>query len=490
MKYDQRRTMALWRFSVLGPLVSARLEYGDQRRLLEELAQRTYRHPSGRSVRLSARTLENWLYDYRKRGLEALEPNGRAAEDPAPSIDRDLADKLVRAKREKPRRSVSRLLKMAVGAGWVEEGAVSRSTLYRLLRAHGLSTRPPRSRSEDDRQRAPRERRSFLPEHAGDLWMGDVMHGPRVIAGSRLRKSYLISIVDVATRYFVASLFCLSEKAVDHEGVLRQAIEVFGLPRTYYVDRGAAYVADSLASICGELGVHLQHTRPRDAAAKGMIERWHRVWRDEVGDELDGPLSLDDLNEVHHAWLTCDYHRRVHSTTERAPQEHLLAELADDHLRALPSAADLCDVFAHRTARRVRADGTVQLHGRRFEVMGELCGQSVELRFNPRDPQARPRVFQDGAFVCDTVVLDLYRNAGRERRLLHTPAPEATPTGLDPLADLRRQLRSALPDEDEEIEIEIEIEDEDADADEPEEIEIEIDFDDTGNKDAREEDPR
>jgi hypothetical protein len=59
-------------------------------------------------------------------------------------------------------------------------------------------------------------------------------------------------------------------------------------------------------------------------------------------------------------------------------------------------------------------------------------------------------------------------------------------TGLDPLADLRRQLRSALPDEDEEIEIEIE--DEDEDADEPEEIEI--DFDDTGTKDAREEDPR
>ena len=84
-----------------------------------------------------------------------------------------------------------------------------------------VSTRPPRSRAEDDRQRAPRERRSFLPEHAGDLWMGDVMHGPRVIAGSRLLKSYLSSIVDVATRYFVASLFCLREKAVDHEGVLR-----------------------------------------------------------------------------------------------------------------------------------------------------------------------------------------------------------------------------------------------------------------------------
>jgi hypothetical protein len=59
----------------------------------------------------------------------------------------------------------------------------------------------------------------------------------------------------------------------------------------------------------------------------------------------------------------------------------------------------------------------------------------VELRFDPRDPSARPRVFLEDAFVCDTVPLDRVANASRRRRRLRAPAaPEAEPSGWDPLA--------------------------------------------------------
>ena len=70
-----------------------------------------------------------------------------------------------------------------------------------------------------------------------------------------------------------------------------------GLPRAYYVDRGAAYVADSLAKICADLGVHLIHTKARDPEAKGCIERWHRTLRDELLDGLPSDIhTLDGLN--------------------------------------------------------------------------------------------------------------------------------------------------------------------------------------------------
>ena len=49
---DERRpqTLALWRYSVLGPLVSARLGHGDRKRLFREAAQRLYERPDGRRV--------------------------------------------------------------------------------------------------------------------------------------------------------------------------------------------------------------------------------------------------------------------------------------------------------------------------------------------------------------------------------------------------------------------------------------------------------
>ena len=54
--------MALWRTSVLGPLISARLEHGDRQAYLDDAAARDHERPDGRIVRVSAATIEMWLY--------------------------------------------------------------------------------------------------------------------------------------------------------------------------------------------------------------------------------------------------------------------------------------------------------------------------------------------------------------------------------------------------------------------------------------------
>ena len=84
--------------------------------------------------------------------------------------------------------------------------------------------------------------------------------------------------------------------------------------------------------------------------------------------------------------------------------------------------------------------GCVRWGGGRLEVCAELSGQEVELRFDPHAPERPPRIFRDNKFVCDTVPLDLVRNARRKRRRdLGKPEPAAEPTGLDPLADIKRE---------------------------------------------------
>jgi transposase InsO family protein len=338
----------------------------------------------------------------------------------------------MRAKREKPRRSIRRIIRMLERAGVVGPGELSRSSVHRLLAAHGISSRPARGPAA--------ERRSFLLEHAGDLWMGDALHGPLVVApDGRIRKAYLLTQIDVATRYVPHSTFALGETAVEHEYGLKQALLKAGRPRTYYVDLGAAYIARSLRMICGDLGIHLVHTAPRDCEAKGAIERWHRTWREEVGDELsEHPLPLAELNALHWAWLSAEYHARRHDTTGRAPREHWLADAR--HLRALPPGADLDAIFLHRAPRLVRKDATVRWAGGFLEVRPELVGKTVELRYNPTDPHAHPRVFVAGRFVCDTVPLDRYKNATRRRH--HPPGepdPTVEPTGIDPLALIQHE---------------------------------------------------
>jgi len=426
-----KQDIALFRHAVLGALVGAELAHGDLVELCRQAAERRWEFPDGSVGGLSARTIEGWYYAYKKGGLVALRPDDRR-DLGVSDIRPELADLLLRAKREQPRRSLRRLIAMMVRAGHARTGELSRSAVHRLLARHALSRRPERGPAA--------ERRSFLYEHAGELLIGDALHPRRkvIVPGGGLRKVYLLSQLDCATRYVPESFFAFHEDAPAQEKGLKQVLLAHGRWRRYYVDLGPAYVARSLRIICAELDMRLLHTGAGDASAKGAIEKWHRTWREEVEDELpDRPIALSELEAKHRAWLSCEYHARIHDTTRRAPREHWLAEC--NHLRPLPKGVSLDAIFLHRAMRTVNKVGTVRWDGGRLEVSPDLAEHEVELRYDPTDPDMLPKVFVEGHFVCDTVPLDLYRNAQRKRRRdLGSPDPAVEPTGIDPLADLVR----------------------------------------------------
>jgi len=438
LRYDEgmddktKQGIALFRISVLGPLVGARLDHGDVLAFCREAAQRDWEYPDGTVGKIAAETIRRWYYAYLHGGFAALMPNDRS-DLGTTGIRAELADLILRAKRERPRRTIPRIIRILVRAERAKEGELSKSAVHRLLERHHLSGRPRVGPSA--------ERRSFLHELPGDLLVGDSLH-PRqkvIAADGSLRKVYLLSQIDCATRYVPESFFAVHEDAPDQEKGFKQALLVHGRWRAYYVDRGPAYVAHSLRIICAELGMRLLHTGKRDPAAKGSIEAWHRTWRAEVESELpDHPIPLTELEAKHRAWLACDYHARVHTTTGRTPREHWLALC--HHLRPLPKGVDLDALFLHRATRTVSKVGTVRWGGGRLEVSPELCGRKVELRYDPNDPDKLPKVYAERRFVCDTVPLDLYRNAHRKRRRdLGAPDPTVVPTGLSPLDDLVRE---------------------------------------------------
>ena len=74
----------------------------------------------------------------------------------------------------------------------------SPSTVLRLLRREGLSGRAAAQEPVTDRRR-------FNYVRAGQLWMSDVMHGPKVPDGRRRRKTFLIAFIDDATRAVACS---------------------------------------------------------------------------------------------------------------------------------------------------------------------------------------------------------------------------------------------------------------------------------------------
>jgi len=199
MNENEKHNIALLRVAILGELVGANLEHGDLRERCIEAARKRWIWPDGTPDTVAARTIENWYYAYKKRGFAALMPHDRSDLGKS-DIRPELADLLIRAKRERPRRSLRRLIKMMVRAKLAAPNELSKSAVHRLLERHDISGRPKRGPSA--------ERRAFLYEDAGELLIGDALHPRRqvIVPGGGLRKVYMLSQIDCATRYVPESV--------------------------------------------------------------------------------------------------------------------------------------------------------------------------------------------------------------------------------------------------------------------------------------------
>lgn len=412
---------ALFRLSVLGSLVSReRLERGELQHIIRELAGREYTIPGSHRRQVSEKTIAAWFYAYRRAGLEGLTPkirHDRGQSKLAPAIQ----EAILAAKRENPRRSIRQIRRLLESAGRVAHGSLSRSAIHRLLQQHGLS-RSSGSASE------PEEKRSFVAESAGAIWYGDVMHGPRVPVNGQMRKTYLVSIIDDASRLVAHNAFCLGETALDIEGILKQALLKRGVPIKFVVDNGAAYRAGTLQSICVRLGIQLIYCRPYSPTAKGKLERWHRTCRDQFLSELDERhiRDLADLNARLWAWVEQIYHKTPHSgLCGVTPLVRYQQDLPK--IRSLGTkAAQLDALFFHRIKRFVRKDGTVSYQGTRFEVAYELSGKTVQLVVDPHAATVIGVEDEHGESLGPATALDALANTRRVRRKPNS-APLAPP---------------------------------------------------------------
>ena len=416
---ELRKAVALFRYGLIADVLRVPLGSREIRRALHEKAQRTYTIPGTRRTRVAVETMRDWLSLYRTGGFEALYPKTRADRGQPRRLPPEVAELLVALKTEQPALSVNALIGVARERG--VDHPLAPSTVHRLLAREGLLDKRPGDPVATDRRR-------FAFRDAGELWMSDVMHGPKVSDGRKCRKTYLIAFIDDATRVIPFAAFAHSENTTTFLPVFKQAIARRGLPARLFVDNGANFRSQQLALVCAKLSIALIHARPYQPAGKGKIERWFRTlraaWLSRLDDEATA--SLDALNRSLWSWVEGEYHQSPHRGLDaRTPLDQWA--LAAHNVRYPDPATDLDDLFLFEAKRRVMKDRTLSLHGRLYEVDAVLVGQTVTLRYDPDAPPSRPiEVVHDGHTAGLATRLDAYANTKRACEASGTSPSSAT----------------------------------------------------------------
>lgn len=424
MNDDDRTQEALFRHSILGDILSRKLQQGELRHSLAELSQKTFEDYRKRSRRIAHKTLEEWFYKYRHGGFEALKPMPRSDQGRSRTLTPELEQLVVDLKREDPGRSSPLILRELELAGRVRRGDIRVSAIQRVLKRRGLSgpqmqlERPARYRWE--------------ASMCGELWQGDALHGPVLInpATGRPQRVIIFGLLDDHSRLIPYLEAGFGETGHRFLSVLYNAIARRGIVRSLLLDNHASFTGYDLRVLCATLNIRLVHSRPGDAPSKGKIERFWRLLREHVVDRLDlkTVTTIDELNLRLWSYVEGEYHSRPHSSLSgKTPLE--VWESGSDDIRWPSDPAWLEAAFHAYVERTARNDSTILWRSTFYEVPPYLRGRKVRLRYSLLDIDRVSLV--DANVEIPLHPVNTVANAHRSRNTQPPAVEEKPDTGLN-----------------------------------------------------------
>jgi len=229
-----------------------------------------------------------------------------------------------------------------------------------------------------------RDRKAYEEDEFGKIWQADTCYFPYITEDGKTRRVYCIMIIDDHSRLLVGGELFYNDNACNFQKVFKQAVATYGIPDKLYVDNGCSYRNEQLSMICVSLGTLLLHTKVRDGASKGKVERHFRTLKERWLYTLDiGSItSLTQFDE-----MLKDYMRSYNITFHRGINETPLNRFQNskDHPRKPESRDWLNDCFYNRITRKVRKDSTITIDNICYDVPMQFISAKVDIRFLPDD---------------------------------------------------------------------------------------------------------
>lgn len=167
--------IAFFRYEVISEMLDA--APGTVEATAKRLATQKFNDVLNRRwVSFSERTIFRYYSDYKKHGFDALKPKVRCDKGAHPGISQNVISDILNLKKELPSRSASKIIIMLALAGKIDEGALHKRTVNRILSQYGYTRE---ALSKDSTVHVKHEQDKIC-----DMWQSDVMSAFYIPDGS------------------------------------------------------------------------------------------------------------------------------------------------------------------------------------------------------------------------------------------------------------------------------------------------------------------
>ena len=379
--------VAQFRFALIAPVIQGLYPDASATAYYKRVTASPLTLPDGSTVTYSYKTLEKWKSQYSIGGLDALMPGTRSDKGIPRALNEDAIAEIYRIKEEHPRMNATQIYTHLVRESFIP-ATVSVDSVQRFIRHNDLkSARDPNLR----------DRKAFEEDEFGKIWQADTCYLPHITEDGTSKRVYCIMIIDDHSRLLVGGELFYNDNACNFQKVLKDAIATYGIPDKLYVDNGCSYSNAQLSMICVSLGILLLHTRVRDGASKGKVERHFRTLKERWLYTLDmeSIQSLAQFNGMLKDYMR-DYNTTFHRGIDTIPLERYQA--SKDHPRKPESRQWLDDCFYNRITRKVRKDSTISIDKVCYDVPMQFISAKVEVRYLPDDMTSAYILFEGEKF--------------------------------------------------------------------------------------------
>jgi putative transposase len=261
-----------------------------------------------RELGINRSTFYDWYRRYQENGYDGLASSYRKPRQFWNQIPQSERDRVVETALEKPDLSPREL------ACFITDNRgyfISESSVYRILKVHGLISSPAFTViTAADKFANPTTR-------VNELWQTDFTYFKVIQWGWY----YLSTVMDDYSRYIIVWELCKNATAEAVKGLVERAISISGVKHVKIVNRprllsdnGSCYIARDLAEYLEGQGIKHIRGKPYHPQTQGKIERYHRSLKNVVN--LDNYWMPEELEREIEAFVEYYNNRRYHEALD------------------------------------------------------------------------------------------------------------------------------------------------------------------------------
>ena len=370
MEKDNKRQIALFRYSVISPLITNPENYCSNNNFFEIAASKTYVDTYGRKRVISADTIERWYYKYKAKGFDGLLPQRRVDLGTSRKVSYEIYLKIEELINQYPRlRAMDiyrELIKSEISPKMCSYDTVNR--IYRKIKTKTLDEQT-------------KERLRYECKFSNDVWCADSSVGPYLYIGNERIRLTIIAFIDDATRLITGCKIYDSDNTINLIATLKSAVATYGKPKVLNMDNGRNYRSNQMSLIAARVGISLHYNPIKTPQSKAKIERFFRTLKEHWLAKINyhNFKSIEEYQTSLNDYIR-EYNNTIHSSLNgKTPVQRRNQDASI--IKYLPEE-NIDRDFMLEIERKVSFDSVVLIDTKEFQVPYRYSSRKIKIRYS------------------------------------------------------------------------------------------------------------